>query len=110
MDVPEVFNLQLITEQGKLTAVKRDDLPIYDSHAYITDLEVLAFDLPHHMISDIQVVTLLYPYIYKVNINGQILVAKLCQSNPHDSMTDEIKKLHGTQTSDQGPLARVLQL
>lgn len=107
---PKTSNLQLVTKQGILTVVKRDDLPIHDSHAYITDPQVLAFNLPHHMTSDIQVITGLYPYVYKVNVKGQTMVAKLGRSEPHDSITDEIKKLYGVQTSAQGPLARVPQL
>jgi hypothetical protein len=90
--------------------VKRDDLPIYDLHAYITDPQVLAFNLPHHMTSDIQVITKLYPFVYKVNVKGQTMVAKLGRSVAHDSITDEIKKLYGIQTSAEGPLARVPQL
>ncbi|PMD52275.1 uncharacterized protein K444DRAFT_669872 [Hyaloscypha bicolor E] len=107
---PKTINLQLVTKQGVLTVVKRDDLPVHDSHAYITDPQVLAFNLPHHMISDIQVITGLYPFVYKVNVEGQTMVAKLGRSEPHDSITDEIKKLYGVQTSAQGPLARVPQL
>ena len=107
---PKTINLQLVTKQGILTVVKRDDLPIHDSHAYITDPQVLAFNLPCYKISDIQVITRLYPYIYKVNVKGQTMVAKLGRSEAHDSITDEIKKLYGVQTSVQGPLARVPQL
>ncbi|KAF8859303.1 hypothetical protein BDZ45DRAFT_689401 [Acephala macrosclerotiorum] len=108
---PKTINLQLVTKQGILTVVKRDDdLPIHDSHVYITDPQVLAFNLPHHKISEIQVITRLYPYVYKVNVKGQTMVAKLGRSEAHDSITDEIKKLYGIQASAQGPLARVPQL
>jgi hypothetical protein len=107
---PKTINLQLVTKQGILTVVKRDDLPNHDSHAYITDPQVLAFSLPRHKISDIQVITRLYPYVYKVNVKSQTMVAKLGRSEAHDSITDEIKKLYGVQTSAQGPLARVPQL
>ena len=107
---PETINLQLVTKKGILTVVKRDDLPIYDLHAYITDPQVLAFNLPHHMTSDIQVITKLYPFVYKVYVKGQTMVAKLGRSVAHDSITDEIKKLYGIQTSAEGPLARVPQL
>jgi hypothetical protein len=74
------------------------------------DPQVLAFNLPHHMISDIQVITGLYPFVYKVNVKGQTTVAKLGRSEAHDSITDEIKKLYNVQTSAQGPLARVPQV
>ena len=107
---PKTINLQLVTNQGILTVVKRDDLPIHDLHSYITDPQVLAFNLPHHMVSDIQVITLLYPYVYKVIVKGQTMVAKLGRDSAHDSITDEIKKLYAVQTSAQGALARVPQL
>jgi serine/threonine protein kinase len=107
---PETINLQVVTKQGILTVVKRDDLPIHDLHSYITEPQVLAFNLPHHMVSDIQVITLLYPYVYKIIVKGQTMVAKLGRSSAHDSITDEIKKLYAVQTSAQGALARVPQL
>jgi hypothetical protein len=91
MDVPGNHQPTTRTKQGILTVVKRDGLPIYDLHAYITDPQVLAFNLPHHMTSDIQVITKLYPFVYKVNVKGQTMVAKLGRSVAHDSITDEIK-------------------
>ncbi|CZR62566.1 uncharacterized protein PAC_12463 [Phialocephala subalpina] len=107
---PEIINLQLVTEHGKLKAVKRDDLPTRDFHPPITDPQVLGISLPYHQVSDVQFLTELYPYVYKILVNGQIMCAKVTRHAVHDSMSDEIRKLYQIQTTNFDSLVRVPQL
>ncbi|KAF8851117.1 hypothetical protein BDZ45DRAFT_679058 [Acephala macrosclerotiorum] len=107
---PEIINLQLVTEQGKLKAVKRDDLPTHDFHPPITDPQALDISVPRHQVSDVQVLSELYSYVYKVLVNGQTMCAKVTRNAMHDSIFDEIKKLYQIQTTSFDSLVRVPRL
>lgn len=50
---PEVINLQLFTEHGKLKVIKRDDLPIRDFHPPFAE-PLPNIELPQYQASDIQ--------------------------------------------------------
>ena len=78
---PETFSLQVITQQGKLAAVKRDDLSVFDFHTPITDPRVSDIHLPCHQASEIRILAQLFAATYKVQLaNGQIMCAKLAES------------------------------
>lgn len=107
---PKVVNLQLVTQNGILIAVKRDDLPAYDFHPPITDPRVLRISLPHYQASAIQVVTKLPAIVYKVIVNGEVMCAKLARNSTHDSISDEITKLDEIRTANFASGVRVPRL
>ncbi|EHK97981.1 hypothetical protein M7I_6213 [Glarea lozoyensis 74030] len=107
---PEIIDLQIVTKDGKLVAVKRDDAPTLDFHPPITDPHIIGISVPHHQVSEIQVLAELFPYVYKVLVNGQIMCAKVTRNAVHDSMSDEVKKLSQIQTTNFGAFVRVPQL
>jgi hypothetical protein len=104
---PKVINLQVVTKEGKLMAVKRDDLPAHDFHPPITNPRVLGISLPHYQVSIIQVLNELFETVYKVIINGEVMCAKLARNSTHDSISDEINKLYEIQTANFSSVVRV---
>ncbi|OBT80282.1 hypothetical protein VF21_00579 [Pseudogymnoascus sp. 05NY08] len=107
---PKVINLQVVTKEGKLMAVKWDDLPILDFHPPITDPWVLQISLPHYQAATIQVVATLFSTVYKVTVNGEIMCAKLARDSTHDSIRDDINKLYEIQTANFPSVVRVPRL
>lgn len=110
MMYPKVINLQVVTKEGKLMAVKRNDLPIHDFHPPITDPRVLNINLPHYEVATIQVVANLFSTVCKVTVNGEIMCAKLARDFTHDSICDDINKLYEIQTANFSSVVRVPRL
>ncbi|KFY58857.1 hypothetical protein V496_05923 [Pseudogymnoascus sp. VKM F-4515 (FW-2607)] len=107
---PKVINLQVVTKEGKLMAIKRDDLPIYDLHPPITDPRILNISLPHYQVSTIQVIANLFSTVYKVTVDGEIMCAKLARESTHDSICDDINKLYEIQSANFPSVVRVPRL
>lgn len=104
---PEIIKLQIVTKQRQLLAIKDDNLPTFVFHPPITDSQLLGLGLPTHDVSDIELLGDLYMYTYKVRVDGQIMCAKVTRSAPHESISDEIRKLHQIQTTKFDSLVRV---
>ncbi|EHL01936.1 hypothetical protein GLAREA_04699 [Glarea lozoyensis ATCC 20868] len=110
---PKTVNLQLLTKEGQLVVIEREDLPIHDKHEPFTDSEIMNMKLPRHKVSDLEVVDgLLYRSVYKVNIDGQTLIAKLAKKGKGLIMVEEIKKLTEikSQKSAGSSITRVAEL
>lgn len=107
---PKVINLQVVTKEGKLMAVKRDDLPVHDFHPPITNPRVVNASLPHYKVTAIQVVANLLSTVYKVTVDGEIMCAKLARDSTHDSICDDINKLYEIQTANFPSVVRVPRL
>jgi serine/threonine protein kinase len=110
---PKTVNLQLLTEERQLVVIEREDLPIYNEHEPFTNSEIMDMNLPHHNVSDLEVVDgILYRSVYKVNVNGQTLIAKLAKKRSHEAMIEEIRKLADIkdQNSAGSSISRVAEL